>query len=87
VVLEAMIAGLPVVATAVGGTPELVCDGENGVLIAANANGALAHTLTRLVTSSEERHRLAAGAKQTVQRFQSPAMVDATEAALRTCAY
>jgi glycosyltransferase involved in cell wall biosynthesis len=83
VVLEAMSAGLPVVATAVGGTPELVRDGENGLLIAPNANGALSKTLMKLVTSSEERQRLAAGAQQTMQRFQRSAMIEATEAALR----
>jgi glycosyltransferase involved in cell wall biosynthesis len=54
VVLEAMSVGLPVVVTAVGGTPELVREGENGVLIAANANGALSKTLIRLLASSEE---------------------------------
>ena len=62
VVLKAMCAGLPVVATAVGGTPKLVRDGENGLLIAPNANGALSKTLMKLVSSSEERQRLAAGA-------------------------
>jgi len=87
VVLEAMIASLPVVATAAGGTPELVRDGENGLLVAANSNGALSKTLMRLVTSPEERQRLAAGAQKTTQRFQRSAMIDATEAALRACAY
>ena len=58
VVLEAMSVGLPVVATAVGGTPELVREGENGVLIAANANGALSKTLIRLLASSEEKAAL-----------------------------
>jgi glycosyltransferase involved in cell wall biosynthesis len=87
VVLEAMSAGLPVVATAVGGTPELVRNGENGLLIAPNANGMLSKTLLRLVTSSEERQRLAAGAQKTTQRFRRSAMIDATEAALRACAY
>ena len=86
-VLEAMCAGLPVVATAVGGTPELVRDGENGLLIAPNANGALSKTLMKLVTSSEERQRLAAGAQQTTQRFRRSAMIEATEAALRACAF
>jgi glycosyltransferase involved in cell wall biosynthesis len=86
VVLEAMSAGLPVVATEVGGTPELVRDGENGLLIAANANGALSKTLMKLVTSSEERQRLAAGAQETTQRFRRSTMIEATEATLRACA-
>jgi glycosyltransferase involved in cell wall biosynthesis len=86
VVLEAMSAGLPIVATAVGGTPELVRDGENGLLIAPNANGALSKTLMKLVTSSEERQRLAAGAQETTQRFRRSVMIEATEAALRACA-
>jgi glycosyltransferase involved in cell wall biosynthesis len=87
VVLEAMCAGLPVVATAVGGTPELVRDGENGLLIEPNANGALSKTLRKLATSSEERQRLAAGVQETTQRFQRSAMIEATEAALRACAF
>jgi glycosyltransferase involved in cell wall biosynthesis len=87
VVLEAMSAGLPVVATAVGGTPELVRDRENGLLIAPNANGALSKTLMNLMSSSEERQRLAAGAQETTQRFRRSAMIEATEAALRASAY
>jgi hypothetical protein len=38
------------------------------------------------VTSSEERQRLAAGAKQTMERFRQSAMIEATEAALRAFA-
>ena len=87
VVLEAMCAGLPVVATMVGGTPELVHDGENGVLIEANANGALSKTLIRLLASSEERQRLAVGAQKRTQQLKRSAMVEMTEAALRSCAY
>jgi glycosyltransferase involved in cell wall biosynthesis len=87
VVLEAMCAGLPVVATEVGGTPELVRDGENGLLIESNANGALSKALKKLTTFSEERQRLAAGARETTQLFQQSAMIEATEAALRTCAF
>jgi glycosyltransferase involved in cell wall biosynthesis len=83
VVLEAMSVGLPIVATAVGGTPELVHEGENGLLIAPNANGALSKTLMKLVTSSEERQRLAAGAQQTIQRFRQAVMVRETETVLR----
>jgi glycosyltransferase involved in cell wall biosynthesis len=83
VVLEAMCAGLPVVATEVGGTAELVRDGENGLLISPNANGALASRLRDLLFCAEERQRLAAGGRETMRRFQWSVMVDATEALLR----
>jgi glycosyltransferase involved in cell wall biosynthesis len=86
VVLEAMCAGLPVVATAVGGTPELVLDGESGILIAPNSNGALAKTLLKVLSSSEERQRLVVGAQHTIQRFQRSTMIEVTEGALRACA-
>jgi glycosyltransferase involved in cell wall biosynthesis len=82
VVLEAMAAGLPVVATAVGGTPELVRDGENGLLIDGQANGGLSETLRRLAASPRERERLAAEAKPTVEGFCLVTMIDQTEAVL-----
>ena len=86
VVLEAMCAGLPVVATAVGGTPELVQHGENGILISPSSNNTLSKTILHLVCSSEERRRLAAGAQQTMQRFRRATMVEKTEAVLASCA-
>jgi glycosyltransferase involved in cell wall biosynthesis len=86
VVLEAMSVGLPVVATAVGGTPEVVHDGENGVLVAPNPNGLLSKTLMKLVSSSAERQRLAGGAKRTVERFRYSAMVEKTQSMLQACA-
>jgi glycosyltransferase involved in cell wall biosynthesis len=86
VVLEAMCAGLPVIATAVGGTPELVHDGENGILISPSYNDTLSKTILHLVCSSEERRRLAAGAQQTTQRFRRSIMIEKTEAVLASCA-
>ena len=82
VVLEAMSLGLPVVATAVGGTPEVVEDEENGLLLAPATNGALSETLLQLVSSPLERQRLANGAKHTMERFRLSAMVKETEAVL-----
>lgn len=47
--LEAMAAGLPVIATAVGGTPEVVEDGVTGLLVLPNDPRSLARAIQRLV--------------------------------------
>ena len=87
VVLEAMSLGLPVVATAVGGTPELVRDGENGVLIPPTANGLLSCAISKLISSPAERERLASGASETLKRFRRSVMVQKTETVLQSRAY
>ena len=56
VVLEAFAAGIPVVATAVGGTPEVVEDGANGYLVPAGDPAALARRI-RDALNVEERRR------------------------------
>jgi glycosyltransferase involved in cell wall biosynthesis len=59
-ILEAMAAGRPVVTTRVGGNPELVVDGQTGVLVdAANAE-ALATAVTRVLSDQAEGRRLGA---------------------------
>jgi glycosyltransferase involved in cell wall biosynthesis len=60
VVLEAQACGLPVIATRVGGTPELVRDGINGVLVDRGDPGELARAITTLKQDEETRGRLAA---------------------------
>ncbi|MEO7385569.1 MAG: TIGR03088 family PEP-CTERM/XrtA system glycosyltransferase [Gammaproteobacteria bacterium] len=50
-ILEAMASGLPVIATAVGGSPELVVDSETGFLIPADDPAALADRLLRYLDS------------------------------------
>jgi glycosyltransferase involved in cell wall biosynthesis len=49
VILESMASGVPVVATAVGGTPELVTDGETGLLVPPGDEKKLVDALARLV--------------------------------------
>ena len=85
VILEAMSAGLPVVATAVGGTPELVEHGVSGILIPSNGQVALTRALMHLLSCDEERRRLAAGAQSLLRRFQSAEMIRRTESILVAC--
>jgi glycosyltransferase involved in cell wall biosynthesis len=57
-VLEAMACGLPVVATRVGGTEELVVDGDNGLLVPPGDAGCLAAALSRLLQDGDARRRM-----------------------------
>ena len=70
-VLEAMAAGLPVVATSVGGTPELVTDGRSGLLVPPADSEALARALLRLAREQELRESLASSALQIVSKEHS----------------
>jgi len=62
VVCEAMNCGLPVVATAVDGTPEIVRDGETGILIPTGDPPALAAALARILDEPEVAARMGAAA-------------------------
>ena len=69
-VLEAMAAGLPVVASAVGGVPELVRDGETGALVPPGDSAALASALRTIVADPALRERLGeAGRRRAEQEF------------------
>ncbi len=72
-ILEAMAAGLPVVASAVGGVPEVVIDGETGLLVPPDDAPALANALRRLLADAGLRRRLgAAGRRRAEERFDLP---------------
>jgi glycosyltransferase involved in cell wall biosynthesis len=78
VFLEAMACGLPVVGTRVGGVPEIVRDGENGLLVPPDDPPALAEALIRLLTNPALRERMAASGLHTAQAFSVDAMMDCT---------
>ncbi|MGH9329001.1 MAG: glycosyltransferase, partial [Vicinamibacterales bacterium] len=80
-VLEAMATGLPVAATAVGGTPEAVVQERTGLLVPPSNPAVLAAALLRLVSEPEARHRFgAAGRARVVEMFSVERMVAETEA-------
>lgn len=80
-VTQALGSGLPVVATAVGGVPELVQDGVTGLLVPAENPAAVADALARVATEPGLAARLAAGGQAHAQvHFSLQAMIDATEA-------
>jgi glycosyltransferase involved in cell wall biosynthesis len=75
VVLEAMAQARPVVATAVGGTPEAVLDGETGLLVPPRDVPALAGALEQLVGDGDLRRRLGeAGRSRVEAHFSASAM-------------
>lgn len=69
VLVEALAVGTPVVASAVGGVPEIVEDGVNGLLVAPEDPGALAAALRRVLEEPGLRDRLASAAQGSVDRF------------------
>jgi glycosyltransferase involved in cell wall biosynthesis len=68
-ILEAMAAGLPVVSSRVGGVPELVVDGETGLLVPPGDPAAMADALGRLVADADLRWRLGAAGRERAQRY------------------
>jgi glycosyltransferase involved in cell wall biosynthesis len=75
--LEAMSAGLPVAVSRVGGNPEILRDGETGLLFASDDIGALVAALERLYMDDGLRQRLATAAQAEFrERFSFDAMID-----------
>lgn len=70
-VLEAFAAGVPVVCTPVGGLPEVIVDGGNGLLVPPGHVRALADAILQLIADESLRARLAAGARSTWRRDHS----------------
>jgi glycosyltransferase involved in cell wall biosynthesis len=80
-VLEAMAAGRPVVATAVGGNPEAIRDAETGILVPPGQSAELAASVSRLLGDPARVNALGRAARMRVQeRFSVERMVAEYEA-------
>lgn len=64
--LEAMLHGLPVIASRVGGVPEVVSDGETGILVPPGDEAQLATVLTALCADAQRRQALGARGRERV---------------------
>jgi glycosyltransferase involved in cell wall biosynthesis len=67
VILEAMQAGVPIVATRVGGIPEVLEDGESGVLVNSSDPAAIAEGVTRVKGEPDYRTRITENGKRLVR--------------------
>jgi glycosyltransferase involved in cell wall biosynthesis len=78
-ILDAMACGKPVVGTTAGGIPEVVVDGETGLLAPPRDAGAMAAAITRLLSDRSLRERMgAAGLARVRERFSAETMVTNT---------
>lgn len=85
VVVEAMAAGVPVVATSVGGVPEMVVAGETGLLVPPDDPAALADAVVRCLLDADAAGRRAAAARLVVEgRHALPVVVQAWAALYRS---
>ncbi|KKW47238.1 MAG: Glycosyltransferase [Candidatus Kaiserbacteria bacterium GW2011_GWA2_58_9] len=76
--VEAMAAGAPVVATRVGGNPEVVEDGANGLLVEAGDAAGLERALARLLSDEALRGKLGDAARELAKDFSIEKTVEAT---------
>ncbi len=77
---EAMALGVPVIASAAGGNPELVVDGESGLLVPPRDPASMAAAIRRLLTDSALASRLAGAGRERVEKgFSSEVRLDRIE--------
>ena len=81
-VVEALAVGCPVIATAVGGVPEVVRDGENGLLVPPGDPTALAAAIKRFFSDNDLRARLTEAAPASVEGYSEDVVFTTIEAEL-----
>ena len=83
-VLEGMSSGLVVIATRIGGTPEIIVDGKNGLLFTPKDPEDLAKKIAHLLDDPESRKQMMHAGRQTIlERFTMTKMMDEIESYLQ----
>lgn len=81
--IEAASLGVPIVATSVGGNPEVVTDGVSGLMVPPGDSGTLAEAIKRMCKDTALREKLRAGALGSACKFTQEAMITGTVEALQ----
>jgi glycosyltransferase involved in cell wall biosynthesis len=76
VILEAMASGLPVVASKVGGIPEMVRDGYNGLLVPAGDSNALFGAIIEILSNKEQYENCSKNALDSVHNYPKDQYID-----------
>jgi glycosyltransferase involved in cell wall biosynthesis len=82
--MEAMAAGVPVLASAVGGTPELLQDGETGLLFPPGEEGIAVGKFERLLSDVQFRHTLGEHGRRAIAAYSPEVMVSRLESLYRS---
>jgi glycosyltransferase involved in cell wall biosynthesis len=79
VLMEAMAAGAPIVATRIGGNPDLIKDGVNGLLVEPGSTDDLHNAITRIINDPDLANRLKDGGRKAVLSLAASAVVPRIE--------
>lgn len=78
IILEAMAAGTPVITTKVGGNPEIITDGQNGILVEYNNKDQLKDAILKLHNDDNLRQKFINNSKEVLKKFTFEAMITKT---------
>jgi glycosyltransferase involved in cell wall biosynthesis len=84
-IIEALLAGLPVVSTDVGGIPEMIEGADAGIIVGAESPDALADGLLRVLSRGHDPARSARATTFATREYDIAAMADRIEAVYRSC--
>lgn len=76
--LEAMSLGSPIVTTNIGGNPEIIKDGENGLLVGYNDKQALEKSIYKILSDKQYANKLSENGKKRVREFSENRMIEET---------